>query len=135
MISAEKIEEVINKIHNQNWQGYKLYFIGGVLNNKETKDIDIFITGSGDEEKLVKSIKNIQERGLVDFFVVDYIDENEPNTYYLKRFAKTYPKYPHDFKKEHALYWRNFINKDCKCGKKTKRNYTQKPVLIYNGVI
>ena len=62
MISAEKIEEVINKIHNQNWQGYKLYFIGGVLNNKETKDIDIFITGSGDEEKLVKSIKNVQER-------------------------------------------------------------------------
>ena len=105
MISVEKIEEVINKIHDQNWQGYKLYFVGGVINNKETKDIDIFITGSGNEEQLVKSIKNVQERGLVDFFVVDYINENYTGNVsnYLKKFAKTYPRYPHDVKKEHEL--------------------------------
>ena len=66
MITKKKIEQTLKKIQEQNWEGYKLYFIGGIVEERETKDIDIFITGDGDEKELVKSINNIQERGIVE---------------------------------------------------------------------
>ena len=138
MITKEKIEKTLKKIHKQNWKGYRLYFIGGAIEDRETRDIDIFITGDGDEKELVKSINKVQERGIVDFFVVDYIDEDKTDTYYLKRFAKTYPSvYDKSKGYEDGLYWRKFlpISESGCCGKKRNNKNIQKPLLIYNGVI
>lgn len=138
MISKKKIEETIIKINQQNWEGYKLYFIGGIVEERKTKDIDIFVVGNGNEKELIKSIKNIQERGVIDFFVVDYIDEEKIGIQFDKgeRFAKTYPISLSDLKKEDRLYWRNFKSANCgPCNKKKINKNIEKPLLIYDGVI
>tara|TARA_R100000781_G_C4036002_1_gene112269 strand:- start:264 stop:686 length:423 start_codon:yes stop_codon:yes gene_type:complete len=140
MITRKKIEETIKKIHKQNWKGYMLYFIGGVVEDRETKDIDIFVTGNGDEKELVKSINNVQERGLVDFFVVENVDEEKTGIQFDKeeKFAKTYPSF-YDKSKgyKEGLYWRKFIGRDkcAPCEKENNNTNIQKPLLIYNGVI
>jgi len=138
MITKEKIKETLIKIKQQNWKGYKLYFIGGAIENRETKDIDIFITGDGDEKQLIKSINNVQERGLVDFFVVDNINEEKRGIPFEKgeRFAKTYPTFPYHLKDEDCLYWRSFKSSNCSpCAKRKSNKNIEKPLLIYNGVI
>lgn len=138
MITNKKIEQTLKKIQEQNWKGYKLYFIGGIVEERETKDIDIFITGDGDEKELVKSINNVQERGIVDFFVVDYIDEEKIGIHFDKgeRFAKTYPISLSDLKEEDCLYWRNFKSLNCgSCNKRKVNKNKEKPLLIYDGVI
>ena len=138
MITNKKIEQTLKKIQEQNWEGYKLYFIGGIVEERETKDIDIFITGDGDEKELVKSINNIQERGIVDFFVVDYINEEKIGMQFDKgeRFAKTYPLLLYNKKDEDCLYWRNFKSLNCgSCNKRKVNKNIEKPLLIYNGVI
>lgn len=136
MISKNKIKQTLKKIQEQNWNGYKLYFVGGVIEERDTKDIDIFIVGQGDEKQLVRSINNVQERGLVDFFVVDYL--NDTTLIHLdppKKFAKTYPISKGDLKDEDCLYWRDFKSLNCKpCNNKISKNI-EKPLLIYNGVI
>jgi len=137
MISKKKIKETLIKIKQQNWEGYKLYFIGGVIEDRKTKDIDIFIVGNGNEKKLIKSINNVQERGLVDFFVVDYL--NDETLIHLdppKKFAKTYPVSRGDLKEEDYLYWRDFKPLGCKpCSNNRITKNIEKPLLIYNGVI
>ena len=138
MISKKKIKETLIKIKQQNWTGYKLYFVGGIVEDRETKDIDIFIVGNGDEKQLVKSINNIQERGVVDFFVVESIDEEKIGIPFEKgeRFAKTYPTLPYHLKDEDCLYWRSFKPLNCgPCNKRKINENIEKPLLIYNGVI
>jgi len=138
MITKEKIKETLIKIKQQNWKGYKLYFIGGAIENRETKDIDIFITGDGDEKQLVKSINNVQEKGVIDFFVVDNINEEKRGIPFEKgeRFAKTYPLLPYHLKDEECLYWRSFKSNNCSpCAKRKGNKNIEKPLLIYNGVI
>ena len=138
MITKEKIKETLIKIKQQNWKGYKLYFIGGAIENRETKDIDIFITGDGDEKQLVKSINNVQEKGVIDFFVVDSINEEKRGIPFEKgeRFAKTYPTLPYHLKDEDCLYWRSFKSSNCSpCAKRESNKNIEKPLLIYNGVI
>ena len=39
-------QELISKIKKLNWKGYKLYLVGGIVENKwEAKDIDICVSG------------------------------------------------------------------------------------------
>ncbi len=95
-------------------------------------------TIDGDEKQLIKSINNVQERGLVDFFVVDNINEEKRGIPFEKgeRFAKTYPTLPYHLKDEDCLYWRSFKSSNCSpCAKRESNKNIEKPLLIYNGVI
>ena len=42
----EYTQKLINKVKKINWEGYKLYLTGGIIENKwDTKDIDFIVVG------------------------------------------------------------------------------------------
>jgi predicted nucleotidyltransferase len=66
LYSSKEIKNYISKIKDYNWDTFKVYLSGSCLENRKTKDVDLIVTGDGNYELLVETIKKIRETGPYD---------------------------------------------------------------------
>lgn len=111
----------LNKIKNINYYDYDLYLYGGLLEQKKTWDVDLYLTGIFDENKLYEIMKEVCEIGFDMGIVVDigysyeknlqcYCHENKK---LINLFSLT-EKVPENFS--------DTMTRFCLCGVKTYNN-------------
>ena len=55
----EYTQKLINEVKKINWKGYKLYLVGGIIENKwDSKDIDFAVVGNKVLPHLKESLTN-----------------------------------------------------------------------------
>ena len=74
-LNNKEIADFIAKLLKLNWSGFKLYLVGGCLEDWETKDIDICIVGKINEKLLFNNCQAARKIGPFDLY---YIGEKEP---------------------------------------------------------
>jgi len=137
-LSGIDIIECLQELKKLNWNGFKLYLVGGCLENWNTRDIDICVSGKINEDLLFKNCQKARNIGPFDLY---YIGENKPYSgYELKekkkfRAAKSYDRWDRNAQPWPGewigkLYWRNLTFPTAK-HKNKKHTYT--PVLVHDG--
>tara|TARA_R110002167_G_scaffold143766_7_gene333338 strand:- start:1449 stop:1847 length:399 start_codon:yes stop_codon:yes gene_type:complete len=125
-----KIKKLLNDLLKINWQGFKLYLVGGVLEGWETKDIDICILGEPNNKQLFNSMEEARALGPFDLYYTKILKtgRSHPTT-----FAKSYDRgNPRAIQRKgewiDGLFWqtRKF---------EKKGTYTKEPLLIYDGTL
>tara|TARA_S200002703_G_scaffold32543_2_gene28364 strand:+ start:897 stop:1376 length:480 start_codon:yes stop_codon:yes gene_type:complete len=142
-------QELINKIKKLNWKGYKLYLVGGIVENKwESKDIDICVIGKKILPHLKESLNKATaiNPGAIDIFYKKTVHKahdciNKKVSIKDLEFAVGMERYKvaagvhRRFKgkwKDDELFWVSPMYLD---EAKQKRNYTEEPMLIYDGTV
>jgi hypothetical protein len=143
----EYTQKLINKVKKINWEGYKLYLTGGIIENKwDTKDIDFIVVG----DKVLPHLKeSLTKATFINPIVIDIHYQKKAHTsreciYNIlsledKKFAVSMERYKiasgvhRRFEGEwgeDGLFWVSptYLNEE-----KQKRNYTEEPILIYDG--
>ena len=139
-LSGTDIIERLQEIKKLDWSGFKLYLVGGCLEEWNTRDIDICIVGRINEDLLFKNCQAARKIGMLDLY---YIGEQEPysgcemSKQITVEAAKSYDRWdknahPWPGKWVGKLYWRTLTFPR---EKHKGRKYTYKPQLIHNGVI
>lgn len=137
-LSGENIIEYLTEIKKLNWSGFKLYLVGGCLEEWETRDIDICIVGKINEELLFNNCQAARKLGPFDLY---YIGEEKPYsgadlTKPINiRAAKSYDRWdknarPWPGKWIGKLYWRDL---KFPYEKHKNRVHTYVPRLIHDG--
>lgn len=145
----EYTQKLINEVKKINWQGYKLYLIGGIIENKwDSKDIDFAVVGNKVlphlKESLTKAI--LINPILIDIHYRKKVYSSHQSIWGVislenRKFGVSMQRYKmasgvhKKFKgewKEDGLFWVSpiYLNKE-----KQKRNYTEQPMLIYDGTV
>lgn len=142
-------QKLINQVKKINWQGYKLYLIGGILENKwDSKDIDFVVVGN----KVLPHLKeSLTKAILINPIVIDIHYQKKVHSSHQsifgnlsledRKFAVSMRRYKlapgvhRKFKGEwgkDGLFWVSptYLNET-----KQKRNYTEEPMLIYDGTV
>jgi predicted nucleotidyltransferase len=142
-------QELISKIKKLNWKGYKLYLVGGIVENKwEAKDIDICVSGKKILPHLKESLNKATaiNPGAIDIFYKKtahnaYDCINKKVSIKDLEFAvgmeryKVAPGVHRRLKgkwKDDGLFW---VTPDYSNKKELNRNYTEDPILIYDGSV
>jgi hypothetical protein len=143
----EYTQKLINKVKKINWEGYKLYLTGGIIENKwDTKDIDFIVVG----DKVLPHLKeSLTKATFINPIVIDIHYQKKAHTsreciYNIlsledRKFAVSMERYKiasgvhRRFEGEwgeDGLFWVSptHLNEE-----KQKRNYTEEPILIYDG--
>ncbi len=145
----EYTQKLINKVKKINWKGYKLYLTGGIIENKwDSKDIDFIVIG----DKVLPHLKeSLTKATLIDPVIIDIHYQKKAYSSYQciqnmlsledRKFAVGMERYKiasglhRRFKgkwEKDGLFWVSptHINET-----KQKRNYTEEPLLIYDGTV
>lgn len=148
-LNDKNVQKIIKDIKNLNWAGYKLYLVGGIIENKwDSKDIDICVTG----EKILSHLKESLNKatninpGVIDIFykkavhgAYDCINkkisakdlEFAVGMEGYKISASGYKRFKGEWRKD-GLFW---VSPKYRNKYKQKRNYTEDPILIYDGTV
>jgi tRNA nucleotidyltransferase/poly(A) polymerase len=143
----EYTQKLINEVKKINWKGYKLYLVGGIIENKwDSKDIDFAVVGNKVLPHLKESLTNAI---LINPIVIDIhyrkkVHNSHQSIHGMlsledRKFAVSMERYKiasgvhRRFEGEwgeDGLFWVSptYLNE-----KKQKRNYTEEPILIYDG--
>jgi tRNA nucleotidyltransferase/poly(A) polymerase len=148
-LNDKNVQKIIKDIKNLNWAGYKLYLVGGIIENKwDSKDIDICVTG----EKILPHLKESLNKAtninpsIIDIFykkaalkAYDCINgkvsvkdlEFAVGMEEYKTSRSSHKRFKGEWRKD-GLFWVSpkYLNKY-----KQKRNYTEDPMLIYDGTV
>ena len=145
----EYTQKLINKVKKINWKGYKLYLVGGIIENKwDSKDIDFIVVGN----KVLPHLKeSLTKATLINPIIIDIHYQKKVHSSYQsihgmlslkdRKFAVSMERYKitsgvhRRFKgkwEKDGLFWVSptYLNKI-----KQKRNYTEEPMLIYDGTV
>ena len=130
--------KLINKLKDINWDGFKLYLVGGILEGWETKDIDICLLGPSNNLLLFKSMEEARKIGPFDFFYVKELKSLKDGPYSIC-FGKSYDR-GHPLAKKRpgkwidGLFWQT-LDFPIKKAVYNNRTYNKPPLLIYDGTL
>jgi ribonucleotide reductase alpha subunit len=132
------VKNLINKFKKINWEGFKLYLVGGILEEWETKDIDICILGELNSKQLFESMEAARKLGPFDLYYVNELRALDDGPYSIK-FAKSYDRVSPRAKQRPGewideLFWQE-ISFPMKKHTDKNRIYTKPPLLIHDGTL
>lgn len=145
----EYTQKLINEVKKINWEGYKLYLVGGIIENKwDSKDIDFAVVG----DKVLPHLKeSLTKAILINPITIDIHYRKKVHSAYQfihgvlsledRKFGVSMERYKiasgvhrrfNGEWEEDGLFWVSptYFNE-----KKQKRNYTEEPMLIYDGTV
>ena len=130
--------DLIKKLKDINWDGFKLYLVGGMLEGWETNDIDICIQGKINTGQLSSSMEAARKLGPFDLYYVNVLKSMHTGPYSI-RFAKSYDRLgpratPRQGEWVDGLFWQELhfpMQKHIDKG----RVYTKPPLLIHDGTL
>jgi hypothetical protein len=132
------VKNLINKLKEINWDGFKLYLVGGILEGWRTKDIDICILGNPNATNLFEAMEEARKLGPFDLFYVEVLKSLKDGPFSIA-FAKSYDKVHSKAKQrpgewKDGLFWQQ-LDFPIKKVINSERVYTKPPLLIHDGTL
>mgnify|MGYP003681255031 FL=1 len=136
-------KKLLKEFIKLNWKGFKLYLVGSLVEGWKTKDIDVVITGKGDNKQLFNSMEAARKLGPFDMYYTKNKLVSLKTGPFKMKFAKSYDRvhrwYPRKGEWIDGLFWQtlNFPIKHPITGevKHAGKEYTKDPLLIYDGTV
>jgi tRNA nucleotidyltransferase/poly(A) polymerase len=133
----EYTQKLINKVKKINWKGYKLYLVGGIIENKwDSKDIDFIVVGNKVLPHLKKSLTKAILKVHSSYQSIHGMLSLEDRKFAVsmeryKMASGVHRRFRGKWEKD-GLFWVSptYLNET-----KQKRNYTEEPMLIYDGTV
>ena len=135
-LSQEDVDCYIHKLKAINWKGFKLWLVGGCLEEWDTRDIDICILGELNSKQLFSSIEEARSVGPFDMYYVKELKSLDNGPYSIS-YAKSHDRCCKNANQRpgewiDGLFWQQ---KKFPMDKHKEREYTKKPLLIHDGTL
>lgn len=139
-LTDKSVASILDNIKKLNWNGFKLFLVGGLLEDWDTRDIDVVITGDGNYKLLFDSMEKARLLGPIDFYYIK--DENnliqDRSKPFTSKFAKSYDK-GHSKAKQRpgewkdGLFWMEYTFPPIHFETNKKYKNQNNPLLIHDG--